>query len=74
MHALLSKLPAFVVPFVTRSLRGGRGRRYIIFSLLLASLTGVLGLWLTLGSGQLEQSLRTDLDFEVHEFERRWVS
>ena len=70
MHALISKLPAFVVPFVTRSLRGGRGRRYVIFSLLLAAMTGIVGLWMTLGPGQLEQSMRTDLDFEEYEYER----
>lgn len=70
MHALISKLPAFVVPFVTRSLRGGRGRRYLIFSLLLAAMTGIVGLWMTLGPGQLEQSMRTDLDFEQYEYER----
>ena len=70
MQALLSKLPAFALPFVTRSLRGGRGKRYIIFSLLLASLTGIMGLWIALGAGNFEQSLRIEFDVEDYEFER----
>jgi len=69
MHRLLSTLPAFMLPFVTRSLRGGRAKRYLVFSLLLASLTGVLGLWLTLGSGQFEQSVRSEIGLEPHEWE-----
>jgi hypothetical protein len=69
MQTLLSKLPAFALPFVTRSLRGGRGKRYMIFSLVLAMVSGVLGMWLTLGSGNLEQSLRNDLGVEEYEYE-----
>lgn len=70
MHALLSKLPAFALPFVTRSLRGGRGKRYVIFSLVIAALTGIVGLWLALGSGDFEQSMRAEFQLEQHEFER----
>jgi hypothetical protein len=70
MHALLSKLPAFALPFVTRSLRGGRGKRYLIFSLVIAALTGVVGLWLALGNGEFEQSMRAEFRLEPHEFER----
>lgn len=70
MHALLSKLPAFALPFVTRSLRGGRGKRYLILSLVIAALTGVVGLWLALGNGTFEQGLRAEFRFEQHEFER----
>ena len=70
MHALLSKLPAFALPFVTRSFRGGRGKRYVIFSLVLAALTGIVGLWLALGVGTFEQSLRAELGLEQHEFMR----
>jgi hypothetical protein len=70
MQALLSKLPAFALPFVTRSLRGGRGRRYLIFSLVIAALTGVVGLWLALGSGNFEQGLRAEFGLEEHEFIR----
>ncbi|KIG14374.1 hypothetical protein DB30_06849 [Enhygromyxa salina] len=54
---------------MTRSLRGGRGRRYVIFSLILAFVTSVVGMWLTLGSGSLEQGLRTDLGVEEYEYE-----
>src|SRR5690606_18835360 len=70
MQALLSKLPAFVLPFVTRSLRGGRGKRYLILSLVLASLTGIIGLWLSLGAGRFEQEMRTEFKLEQHEYER----
>jgi hypothetical protein len=70
MHALLSKLPAFALPFVTRSLRGGRGKRYLIFSLVIAALTGIVGLWLALGVGNFEQGLRAEFKLEQHEFMR----
>lgn len=70
MQALLSKLPAFALPFVTRSLRGGRGKRYLILSLVLASLTGIIGLWLSLGAGRFEQEMRTEFKLEQHEYER----
>jgi hypothetical protein len=70
MHALLSKLPAFALPFVTRSLRGGRGKRHLIFSLVIAALTGIVGLWLALGSGNFEQGLRAEFGLEKHEFQR----
>lgn len=70
MHSLLSKLPAFALPFVTRSLRGGRGNRYLIFSLIIAALTGVVGLWLALGNGNFEQGLRAEFGLEQHEWER----
>lgn len=70
MHALLSKLPAFALPFVTRSLRGGRGKRYLIVSLVIAALTGIVGLWLALGSGDFEQGMRAEFQLEQHEFER----
>lgn len=69
MQALLSKLPAFALPFVTRSLRGGRGKRYVIFSLLLAAVSSIVGMWLTLGSGNLEQSMRVDLGVEPYEYD-----
>ncbi|PRQ04674.1 hypothetical protein ENSA5_05880 [Enhygromyxa salina] len=70
MQALLSKLPAFALPFVTRSLRGGRGKRYVIFSLVIAALTGIVGLWLALGNGSFEQSLRVEMGLEAYEFDR----
>lgn len=70
MNALLSKLPAFALPFVTRSLRGGRGRRYLILSLVLASLTGIIGVWLALGDGRFEQEMRTEFKLELWEHER----
>ncbi|MFO7561015.1 MAG: hypothetical protein R6X02_00100, partial [Enhygromyxa sp.] len=71
MHKLLAKLPAFALPFVTRSLRGGRGRRYALFSLIIAAATALVGLWLTLGSGSFEQAVRVELRLEQSEWERQ---
>jgi hypothetical protein len=71
MNKLLAKLPAFALPFVTRSLRGGRGRRYALMSLLIATATAMLGLWLALGSGSFEQSLRSEFGIEGSEWERQ---
>jgi hypothetical protein len=71
MNTLLAKLPAFALPFVTRSLRGGRGRRYAAFSLLIAAVTLLMGFWIALGSGSFERSLRMDLDLEDDEWARQ---
>jgi hypothetical protein len=71
MNKLLAKLPAFALPFVTRSLRGGRGRRYALMSLLIATATAMLGLWLALGSGSFEQSVRMELALEGNEWNRQ---
>jgi hypothetical protein len=73
MHKLLAKLPAFALPFVTRSLRGGRGRRYALFSLMIAAATALIGFWLALGSGTFEQAVRVELRLEQNEWERQRV-
>src|SRR5262245_38114518 len=62
---------SFALPFVTRSLRGGRGRRYALMSLLIATATALLGFWLALGSGSFEQSLRSEIGLEGSEWERQ---
>lgn len=71
MHKLLAKLPAFALPFVTRSLRGGRGQRYALFSLMIATATVLIGMWLALGSGSFEQSVRMELGLEEHQWDRQ---
>ncbi|HLT38204.1 MAG TPA: hypothetical protein VK034_18090, partial [Enhygromyxa sp.] len=71
MNKLLAKLPAFALPFVTRSLRGGRGRRYVLFSLLLAMATFLIGFWIALGSGSFEQEIRVELRLEQNEWDRQ---
>ncbi len=64
MSTLLHKLPAFALPFVTRSLRGTRAKRYLVFSAVLAAMTMVIGLWLALGSGEFEHSFRDGVGLE----------
>ncbi len=56
------------IPFITRSLRGGRLRRYSLLAGLLALLTIVLGAWIALGTGDFEREIRVELDLE----ESRW--
>ncbi|MGB1014347.1 MAG: hypothetical protein ACPG4T_09465 [Nannocystaceae bacterium] len=51
-------------PFVTRSLRGGRLRRYSLVAGLLALLTLLLGTWVALGPGDFEREMRVTLDLE----------
>ena len=67
-------LPTFVQPFVTRSLRGGRGRRYVLLSFAFALLSVALGLVLALGSGHLAQDVRVSLGLEDSEMERELTS
>lgn len=66
MNALLRRLPAFALPFVTRSLRGGRGRRFAALSLALALLTLVFALWVGLGRGVAARDARIELGVEQH--------
>lgn len=70
MTKLESKLPAFALPFVTRSLRRGLARRYALFSLLLAGLVLLTGLWAALGSGEAERELRQGVGLEQPTWER----
>lgn len=58
------------IPFITRSLRGGRFRRYGLLAGLLALLTVVLGTWVALGSGDFERELRVVMDLEDSRWER----
>jgi hypothetical protein len=58
------------LPFVTRSLRGQRGRRLALLAVVLAVINVVLGLWLAFGSGALERGIREDLRLEPSRFDR----
>ncbi len=60
-------------PFVSRALRGGRGRRLAGLSLLLALLSSVSGIWLALGSGDFEREIREALDLEVSRYRRERI-
>jgi hypothetical protein len=64
-------LPDFALPFVTRSMRGGRGKRYVALSGLLALFTLLMGTWMALGEGPMERDLRVSLDLEDSVWERQ---
>lgn len=64
----LEALRTAALPFVTRSLRGGRLRRTLALSLLLSLLTVILGAWISFGAGDFEHEVRVSLDLE----ERKW--
>ena len=63
-------------PFVARALRGRRGRRLGALALMLTLLSGVLGTWLALGTGDVERELRVGFGLEAGRWEqeqRRFV-
>lgn len=64
------QLPAFALPFVTRAFRGGRKKRFVVLSAVMAVVSLFLGFWLALGNGPMEQELRVSLDLEQSEWER----
>src|SRR5690606_4508715 len=64
----LEALRTAALPFVTRSLRGGRLRRTLALSLLLSILTVVLGAWISFGDGDFEAGVRVSFGLE----ESRW--
>ncbi|MCB9755260.1 MAG: hypothetical protein H6713_35420 [Myxococcales bacterium] len=66
----LSQLRAAVLPFVTRSLRGNRLRRYTLLSMMLAGLTVIIGAWITLSPGGFERELRQEFGMEESRYER----
>lgn len=65
-----TSLPAFALPFVTRSLRGHRARRYAALSLVLVMVTLTFGLWAGLGRGPAARDARISLGIEQHEYVR----
>ncbi len=64
MATIFQRLPAFALPFVTRSLRGGRGRRFAALSLGLAVLTLMMSLWIGLGRGDGARDARVSIGME----------
>ena len=66
----LSQLRAAALPFVTRSLRGNRLRRYTLLSMMLAALTVMVGTWITLSPGSFERELRHEFGMEDARYER----
>jgi hypothetical protein len=64
------QLPAFCLPFVTRSLRGGRKRRFAFFGGLFGLITLFLSFWIALGNGPFEHELRVSFDLEESEWVR----
>jgi hypothetical protein len=60
----MARLPAFALPFVTRSLRGARAKRYAVLSLVLAGLSFVVGAWLAFGPGDFERDFRGAVGLE----------
>lgn len=65
-----SSLRTAARPFVVRALRGRRGRKYAALGILLAALSGVLGLWIALGTGQFEREFRHELGLEQRIYEQ----
>ena len=67
---LLHRLRFAARPFVTRSLRGPRGRRAVALAVVFAMCSGLAGLWIALGSGHLEHGVRRKLGLEPSMHER----
>lgn len=67
---LLARLPAASLPFAARSLRGPRFQRTFAGSLLLAAISLVVGVWMTLGSGSFERGIRQQFGLEAGSWER----
>jgi hypothetical protein len=68
--SVIERLRIAALPFVTRSLRGGRSRRLWVLAFVLAIATSLVGGWLALGSGELERGIREDLRLEQRRYER----
>jgi hypothetical protein len=68
--SVIARLRIAALPFVTRSLRGGRSRRLWVLAFVLAIATSLVGGWLALGSGELERGIREDLRLEQRRYER----
>ena len=70
MSDRIREFRAACLPFVTRSLRGARGRRLWFGSGLLALLVLVFGTYLGQSSGSLARGLRVDFDLEESQWEQ----
>ena len=65
-----TSLPSFLLPFVTRSLRGGRCRRTWLLALLLGVLVTVVTSWISFGQGSFEREIRVALGRETPRWEQ----
>ena len=71
---LLLQLRDASLPFVARTFRGNRFRRYAAGSLLLGFLSVLVGMWLSFGTGDFEQEMRRAMDLEQNRWDQDRVS
>ncbi len=69
----LAQLRSAALPFVTRTHRGGRLRRFVLLSALLSVLTLIFGVWISFGSGSFESEIRQGFDLEESRWQRESV-
>lgn len=69
----LARLIEDCAPFVERAFRGPRFRRAVVINAALVLLTLLGGLWMSLGSGELEREFRESAGLEVRYYERQEV-
>ena len=69
LQGRLQQLRDASLPFVARTFRGPRLRRYTAASLLLGVLSVLLGIWLSFGTGDFERDIRNALDLEDSHWE-----
>lgn len=70
MRPFLPALRAACLPFVTRSLRGPRRRRFVLGSALLGLFVVLCGTWIGLSPGELARDVRVSLDLERNHWDR----
>ena len=70
LHRRLQQLRDACLPFVARTFRGNRLRRYTAGSLFLGALSVLLGIWLSFGTGEFERDIRHGLDLEDSRWDR----
>lgn len=71
---LLSQLRDASLPFVARTFRGNRLRRYAAGSVLLGVLSVLVGMWVSFGTGEFEQEIRRGLDLEKSRWDQDRVA
>ncbi len=74
LRARLQQLFDASLPFVTRTFRGNRLRRYGAASAMLAVLSVFIGVWLSVGRGEFERDMRYALDLENNHWDRDRIS
>lgn len=71
---LLLQLRDASLPFVARTFRGNRFRRYAAGSVLLGFLSVLVGMWLSFGTGEFEQDMRRAMDLEKNRWDQDRVT